>query len=141
MLNTAGEVRYLEICVLLCMGQGISERLLIFERQGMGRMGLRGRIGHRLVQKKKLMVVVRETGQVMGVQRMGLEPRRGLGDTRADPPPAEPAESHTGDGGEWGGAARGRGDRPPPASAAGSDRAYRFFPARHTSLFASGRMP
>ena len=52
---------------------------------------------------------------------------------RADPPPPEPTESHTGDGGEWGGAARGRGDRPPPAFAAGSDRAYRFFPARHTS--------
>ena len=71
-------------------------------------------------------VFVRETGQVMGVQRMGPEPRPWLGESRADPPPQEPSESHTGDGGEWGGAARGRVDRPPPAIAAGSDRAYRF---------------
>ena len=53
---------------------------------GIGRMGLRGRMGHRLVQEEKLRmmvrqmlvtrwVLVRETGQVMGVQRMGLEPR------------------------------------------------------------------
>ena len=43
-------------------------------------------------------VLVRETGQVMGAQRMGHEPRPGLGETRADPPP-EPSKVHTGDGG------------------------------------------
>ena len=35
-------------------------------------------------------VLVRETGQVMDVQSMGQEPRPGLGETRADPPPPEP---------------------------------------------------
>jgi hypothetical protein len=49
------------------------------EMLGIGRMGLRGRIGHRLVQEKLKMLVtrrvlVRETGQGMVVQRMGMEP-------------------------------------------------------------------
>ena len=59
-------------------------------------MGLRGLIGHRLVQEEllrmlvRLVVLVRETEQVMVVQRMGLEPRPRLGESRADPPPPEP---------------------------------------------------
>ena len=35
-------------------------------------------------------VLVREMKQVVVVQRMGLEPRPGLGESRADPPPPEP---------------------------------------------------
>ena len=53
--------------------------------------------------------------------------------TRADLPVSGAGQSHTGDGGEWGGAVRGPGDRPPPAIAAGSGRGYRFGSARHTS--------
>ena len=58
-------------------------------------MGLRGLIGHRLVQEEllrmlvRLVVLVRETEQVMVVQRMGHEPRPRLGESRADPPPPE----------------------------------------------------
>ena len=105
----------------LVTGQGTPGRqdfrrlFVIVERQGIGRMGLRGRIGNRLVQEERLRmlvrlmlvallvtrrVLVRETGQVMDVQSMGQEPRPGLGETRADPPPPEPTESLTGDGGE-----------------------------------------
>ena len=63
------------------------KNLVKVEVLGVGRMGLRGRIGHRLVYVEKLKmlvwlemlvtrrVLVRETGQVMGVQRMGCEPR------------------------------------------------------------------
>ena len=86
-------------------------RLVGVEMLGIGQMGHKGLIGHRLVQVEKLRilvrqmlvtrwVLVRETGQVMVVQRMGLEPRPWLGESRADPPPPEPSESHTGDGGE-----------------------------------------
>jgi hypothetical protein len=53
---------------------------------GIGRMGLRGRMGQRLVQEEKRRMLVRqmlvtrrvlvsETGQVTVVQSMGLEPR------------------------------------------------------------------
>jgi hypothetical protein len=82
----------------LVSGQGIPGRqdfprlveifglLVIVEMLGIGQMGLRGRRGHRLVQVETLRmlvrqmlvtrwVLVRETGQVMGVQRMGQEPR------------------------------------------------------------------
>jgi len=51
------------------------------KRLGIGPMGLRGRIGHRLVQEENLRmlvtrrVLVREIGKVMVVQSMGLEPR------------------------------------------------------------------
>ena len=76
-------------------------RLVGVEMPGIGRMRHRGLIGHRLVQEEKLRmlvrlmlvtrwVFVRETGQVMGVQRMGPEPRPWLGESRADPPPPEP---------------------------------------------------
>lgn len=72
-----------------------------------GLMGLRGLIGHRLVQVEKLRmlvrqmlvtrwVLVRETGQVMGVQRMGHEPRPGFGESRADPPAGYPSQSGRG---------------------------------------------
>ena len=80
--------------------------LVIVEMPGIGQMGHRGLIVHRLVQVEKLrmvsrlVVLVSETGQVMVVQRMGMEPRPGLGESRADPPPPEPSQSHTGDGGE-----------------------------------------
>ena len=65
-------------------------RLVGVEMLGIGRMGLRGRIGHELVQEEKLRmlvsqmldavlvtrrVLVREKGEVMVVQNMGLEPR------------------------------------------------------------------
>ena len=55
--------------------------LVNVEVQGIGRMGLRGRIGHRLVQEKKLKmlitrwVLVKETKQGVVVQRVGLETR------------------------------------------------------------------
>jgi len=57
------------------------------ERLEIGRMGLRGRIGRRMVKEEKLRmlvwldvlvtrrVLVSETGQVAVVQSMGLEPR------------------------------------------------------------------
>ena len=112
------EVRQLVLVMSLVTGQGTPGRqdfprpveifglLVIVEMLGIGQMGLRGRIGHRLVQGETLRMMVRlaelvrETGQVTGVQRMGLEPRPWLGESRADPPPPEPSESHTGDGGE-----------------------------------------
>ena len=86
--------------------------LLEVEMLGIGRMGVSGRIGHRRELRKQRVLVrqvlvavlvtrlvsVRETGQVMVVQRMGVEPRPWLGETRADPPPPEPTESHTGEG-------------------------------------------
>ena len=68
-------------------------------RRGLrGRMGLRGRIGHGMAYDEKLRmlairwVLVGETGQVMVVRLIGWEPRPGLGETRADPPPQEPAD-------------------------------------------------
>ena len=79
-------------------------RLVGVEMLGIGHKGHRGRMGHRLVQGETLRMMVRltelfsETGQVMVVQRMGMEPRPWLGETRADPPPPEPTESHTGEG-------------------------------------------
>ena len=54
---------------------------------GIGRMGLRGRLGRRMVKEEKLRmlvwldvlvtrrVLVRETGEELVFQRMGLEPR------------------------------------------------------------------
>ena len=71
-------------------------RLVGVEMLGIGHMGHRGRMGHRLVQGETLRMMVRltelfsETGQVMVVQRMGMEPRPWLGESRADPPPPEP---------------------------------------------------
>ena len=68
---------------------------------GIGRMELRGRMGHRLAQdeKRRMLsrqmlvtrwVLVRETGWVIVVQRMGRSRDRRLGESRADPPPPEP---------------------------------------------------
>ena len=48
-----------------------------YMRQEIGRMGHRGRIGHRMAQVEKLRmlvtwwVLIRETGEAMVVQRMG----------------------------------------------------------------------
>ena len=80
-------------------------RFVCFEMLGIGRMGLRGRLGRRMVKEEKLRmlvwldvlvtrrVLVRETGEELVFQRMGLEPRPGLGESRADPPPPETARS------------------------------------------------
>jgi len=76
-------------------------RFVCVEMLGIGRMGLRGLIGHRLVQDEKRMMVTGLVARwVIDVQRMEHEPRPWLGESRADPPPPEPSESHTGDGGE-----------------------------------------
>ena len=112
MWDSAGEARYFVLVMSLVTGQGTPgrqdfRRLVNFEVLGIGRMGRRGRIGHGLVQEEKLRMLVsqrldavlvtlqglvRETGQGIDVQRMGQEPRPGLGETRADQSPPEPSE-------------------------------------------------
>ena len=82
---------------------------LVVEMLGIGRMGLRGRIGRRMVKVEKLRmlvwldvlvarwVLVSETGQVTFVQRIGREQRPGLarrGQTRQPVP--EPIRARAG---------------------------------------------
>ena len=78
------------------------------------------------VMPVKLLGLVRETGLGMVGQNIGQEPRPRARRVEGRPASRLPEPIRARDG-EEGGAGRGRGDRPPPASAAGSDRAYKLF--------------
>ena len=73
-------------------------RLVEVEMLGIGRMGHRGLMGHRLVQDEKRMMVTRLVARlVMVVQSMGAgDETTGLGEARADPPAGYPSQSGRG---------------------------------------------
>jgi hypothetical protein len=111
------------------------------EVRGIGRMGLRGRIGHGFVKEMKLRLLVwlvvpiarhmraGEKKRAVDVQSMGPESRPWLGETRADPPAGYPSQSGRGPA-DRAGLPEAR--RSPAASnlRRDSDRAYRLFSAR-----------
>ena len=78
------------------------KHLVKVEALGIGLMGLRGRIGHRMVQEEMLVVLVTRGCLLEKRERSwffnawGWSRDRGLGESRADPPAGYPSQSGRG---------------------------------------------